>query len=101
MSQSVLLPAFIALFGIVAALFLVGFAPSLLRARASAARRSSTTTMSMTTRDDDDYVEFILRREPSRGRPPGAQARTGTRRGDRTGRGAARRTRRIVAQSAR
>ncbi|OSC38722.1 MFS transporter [Mycobacterium decipiens] len=64
MSQSMLLPAFIALFGIVAALFLVDI------------------TGSATTRqplpeadgdpaddgyDDDDYVEYILRREPEDG----------------------------------
>lgn len=55
MSQSLLLPAFIALFGIVAALFLAGFAPS-----ASA----DEDLIDHDYDDDDDYVEFILRREP-------------------------------------
>ncbi|GBG36374.1 MFS transporter [Mycobacterium montefiorense] len=60
MSQSVLLPAFIALFGIVAALFLVGFAPALL-ARAGIGGAPPPHDDD----DDDDYVEVILRREPS------------------------------------
>jgi hypothetical protein len=61
MSQSILLPAFIALFGIIAALFLVG-------------NTGSATTGEGRTPDDDDgyddydddgdYVEYILRREP-------------------------------------
>jgi EmrB/QacA subfamily drug resistance transporter len=61
MSQSILLPAFIALFGIIAALFLVG-------------NTCSATTGEGPTPDDDDgyddydddddYVEYILRREP-------------------------------------
>ncbi|MGD1279857.1 MFS transporter [Mycobacterium seoulense] len=59
MSQSVLLPAFIALFGIVAALFLVGFAPS-----ATAGGPPEAGDMFDDDYDDDDYVECILVREP-------------------------------------
>ncbi|OBH88534.1 MFS transporter [Mycobacterium sp. E2733] len=59
MSQSVLLPAFIALFGIVAALFLVGYAPS---AVAGAATEGG--DLVGDDYDDDEYVEFILLREP-------------------------------------
>jgi EmrB/QacA subfamily drug resistance transporter len=71
MSQSVLLPAFIALFGIVAALFLVGFAPSLL-ARAGIGGEPSGHHDDGTDDDDDDYVEVILRREPDSAPGPGA-----------------------------
>ncbi|OMC55858.1 MFS transporter [Mycobacterium sp. IS-836] len=56
MSQSLLLPAFIALFGIVAALFLAGFA--------SPALADEDLIDHDYDDDDDDYVEFILRREP-------------------------------------
>ncbi len=55
MSQSVLLPAFIALFGIVAALFLVGFAPS-----AMAGGPPQVGDVVDDDYDDDEYVEFIL-----------------------------------------
>ncbi|MCV7411760.1 MFS transporter [Mycobacterium florentinum] len=58
MSQSVLLPAFIALFGIGAALFLVGFASSTMSRPGVGAAPSDYD-------DDDDYVEVILRREHS------------------------------------
>jgi EmrB/QacA subfamily drug resistance transporter len=76
MSQSLLLPSFIALFGIVAALFLVGFAPSTLTGkRRWAARRGQVRHVDDLIDhdyDDDDYVEFILRREPDIGPAPGA-----------------------------
>ncbi len=70
MSQSVLLPAFIALFGIVAALFLVGFAPSLLSRAGIGGAPFEHDDDDDDDRDDDDYVEVILRREPSRGPRP-------------------------------
>lgn len=54
MSQSVLLPAFITLFGIGAALFLIGFAPAGVGAAPPDFDDRD---------DDDDYVEVILRRE--------------------------------------
>ena len=63
MSQSVLLPAFVALFGIVAALFLVGFA-------SSAFAGADPSDVGDVIGDDDDYVEFILVREPDAGSPP-------------------------------
>ncbi|BBY25103.1 MFS transporter [Mycobacterium stomatepiae] len=59
MSQSVLLPAFITLFGICAALFLVGFASSTM-SRAGIGGGPSDYDDWV---DDDDYVEVILRRE--------------------------------------
>jgi hypothetical protein len=62
MSQSILLPAFIALFGIIAALFLVGFTGS------AQAREGRTPDGDDGYDDDyDDYVEYILRREPDVG----------------------------------
>lgn len=82
MSQSLLLPAFIALFGIGAALFLVGFASSMM----SRAGRAAAPSHDDDRDDDDDYVELILRREqgrepapraasaPHRTAPPGAAA---------------------------
>ncbi len=61
MSQSTLLPAFIALFGIVAALLLVGFRPW---ARGGGDPRGSQVGfVDGEEGDDDDYVELILRRE--------------------------------------
>ena len=80
MSQSMLLPAFIALFGIVAALFLVGAA-----GLADAGRRRSDADDldgyalgdaqdgPEDGYDDDEYVEYILRREPF-GEPASASA---------------------------
>lgn len=62
MAQSVLLPAFIALFGIVAALFLLGAAPS--GQRRAAEPPADEDDVVGEDYDDDDYVEFVLRREP-------------------------------------
>lgn len=66
MAQSVLLPAFIALFGILAALFLVGFAPT---------AGEPLHTDDLDGYDDyddyDDYVEFVLVREPDAQEPIG------------------------------
>ena len=78
MSQSVLLPAFVALFGIVAALFLVGFAPALNR---EPRRAEPVQQLPDDDVDDDydDYVEFMLRRDPDTGGPPDAQTRCGLR----------------------
>lgn len=70
MSQSMLLPAFIALFGIVAALFLVGAVSSALSRRegddlAGYALADERDNPEDDPEDDDDgYVEYILRREP-------------------------------------
>jgi EmrB/QacA subfamily drug resistance transporter len=79
MSQSVLLPSFIALLGIVAALFLVGFAPSAWAGRRrGGARRGhlrQDDPIVDDDYDDDDYVEFILRREPDIDAAPGAALR--------------------------
>jgi EmrB/QacA subfamily drug resistance transporter len=62
MAQSVLLPAFVTLFGIVAALFLLGAAPS--GQRRAAEPPSDGDDAVGEGYDDDDYVEFVLRREP-------------------------------------
>jgi hypothetical protein len=71
MSQSVLLPAFVVLFGIVAALFLVGFTPSALtRNRVGARLGRVPDDGDMVDDDYDDYVEYILRREPDDGPRP-------------------------------
>jgi hypothetical protein len=72
MSQSVLLPAFIALFGIVAALFLVGFMPALNR-KAQDAELAGHVPDDGGDDDFDNYVEFILRSESDAGGPLGAQ----------------------------
>ncbi|MDR3658772.1 MAG: MFS transporter [Mycobacterium sp.] len=66
MSQSVLLPAFVGLLGIVAALYLVGFTPW--------ATSDSVPDGDDDYDDDDAYVEFILVREPPPPPPP-ARAR--------------------------
>jgi EmrB/QacA subfamily drug resistance transporter len=55
MSQSVLLPAFIALFGVIAAVFLVGST-----ARAERAGVAPTVAEDDDYGDDDDYVEYTL-----------------------------------------
>ncbi|MDT5146583.1 MAG: hypothetical protein QOC58_1228 [Mycobacterium sp.] len=72
MSQSVLLPAFVGLFGIVAALFLVGFT------RAPTARvmpGDGDMADEYDDYDDDDYVEFLLLREPDTEPPPAREVR--------------------------
>jgi hypothetical protein len=79
MSQSLLLPSFIALFGIVAALFLVGFAPSTSTGKRRGRTRRGHVRLDDDPidhdYDDDDYVEFILRREPDIWPAPGVPAR--------------------------
>ncbi|OBB90797.1 MFS transporter [Mycobacterium sp. 852002-40037_SCH5390672] len=67
MSQSVLLPAFVALFGIIAALFLVGFAPRAGKGDGMAGDgplASDGDDIVDDDYDDDEYVEFVLVREP-------------------------------------
>jgi MFS transporter len=61
MSQSLLLPGFIALLGIVAALFLVGFAPWAMTGEVSSEPPDDDAVDD--DYDDDDYVEFLLLRE--------------------------------------
>jgi Major Facilitator Superfamily len=75
MSQSVLLPAFVGLFGIVAALFLVGFARP---AKAGDAPGYGERVDDCEDYDDDDYVEFLLLREPDTEPPPTRDARRAT-----------------------
>ena len=67
MSQSVLLPAFITLFGIVAALFLVGFAPWSRKGdgRGGDDPLGPDDDVVDDDYDDDAYVEFVLVREPA------------------------------------
>jgi EmrB/QacA subfamily drug resistance transporter len=71
MSQSILLPAFIALFGIIAALLLVGFTGSEgfgLRGQTfEYGGPAGSGYHDYDDYDDDDYVEYILRREPEIG----------------------------------
>ena len=69
MSESVLLPAFVALFGIVAALFLLGFAPAALARADRSADWPGHPDDDVEDYDDDDYVEFILRQPERYGRP--------------------------------
>lgn len=66
MSQSVLLPAFIALFGIIAALFLVGSAPWAGKGdgRGGDDPPGHGDDVVDDDYDDDEYVEFVLVREP-------------------------------------
>lgn len=66
MSQSVLLPAFIALFGIIAALFLVGFAPWVGKGdgRRGDGRPDHDDDVVDDDYDDDQYVELVLVRQP-------------------------------------
>ncbi len=71
MSQSVLLPAFIALFGIVAAIFLLGSTPALRKPRV--AEPVDHLADDDVDDDYDDYVEFILLGEPDTGGPAAAQ----------------------------
>jgi EmrB/QacA subfamily drug resistance transporter len=63
MSQSVLLPAFIALLGVVAALFLVGSTPAR-RADEFEYDDDDSAVEVDEDYDDDPYVEYILLREP-------------------------------------
>jgi EmrB/QacA subfamily drug resistance transporter len=70
MAQSMLLPAFVALFGIVAAIFLVGF--STRRAAGVPDADPGYEPGYGEDPDDDEYVEFILRRDSDpRGEPEG------------------------------
>ena len=64
MSQSMLLPAFVALFGVIAALFLVDMIGS-----ATTRKGGSDAEDAEDDDDDDDYVEYILRREPDTNEP--------------------------------
>ena len=73
MAQSVLLPAFIVLFGIVAALFVLGFVPS---ARTGRDLPDDGDVVD-DGYDDDDYVEFVLVREPAAKPPPRPEPRAG------------------------
>jgi EmrB/QacA subfamily drug resistance transporter len=72
MSQSVLLPAFIALFGIVAALFLVGFAPWAVTGdrKRGDPHGADDGDIVDDDYDDDEYVEFVLVRQPGIEPPP-------------------------------
>ncbi len=75
MSQSVLLPAFIALFGVVAALFLVGFARSVTGRKGKGGKLFDPDDPDDRDTvdddyDDDEYVELILLREPDAEPPP-------------------------------
>jgi EmrB/QacA subfamily drug resistance transporter len=73
MSQSVLLPAFIALFGIIAALFLVGFTPWVAGDRRPGDPHGSADGDPVDDDyDDDEYVEFVLLRQPGIEPPPDA-----------------------------
>ncbi len=73
MAQSVLLPAFIAVFGIVAALFLVGFTPRALTRDRGEVPGPDDGEVVDDDYDDDEYVEFILVREPDGQAPPAAK----------------------------
>ncbi len=66
MSQSMLLPAFIALFGIIATLFLVGALGSA-QSRRDVDDLAGYALADDPEDDDDGYVEYILRREPDSG----------------------------------
>ena len=62
MSQSILLPAFVALFGVIAALFLVDVIGSATTREGGSDAQDAEDDDGHD--DDDDYVEYILRREP-------------------------------------
>ncbi len=64
MAQSVRLPALTALFGIVAALFLVGFRPWAVTGGGEEGDLFGPDDGDIDDYDDDQYVEFILLREP-------------------------------------
>jgi EmrB/QacA subfamily drug resistance transporter len=68
MSESVLLPAFVALFGIVAALFLIGFTPAALARANRNAGPAERPVDYYDDYDDDNYVEFLLREPEMRAR---------------------------------
>jgi EmrB/QacA subfamily drug resistance transporter len=61
MSQSLLLPAFVALFGVIAALFLLGYQPA--RPAAVAAAEPDEYWDDSDYVDDDDYLEFTVHRD--------------------------------------
>jgi EmrB/QacA subfamily drug resistance transporter len=71
MSQSILLPAFVALFGIIAGLFLVGFTGSA-TTREGGLPGQGHEDDDDDDYDDDDYVEYLLRREPDATESQGA-----------------------------
>ena len=74
MLQSVRLPAFIALFGIIAALFLVGFTPWAITGEdKSGDTPESDDDIADDDYDDDAYVEYVLLREPDIGSAPAAE----------------------------
>jgi hypothetical protein len=58
MSQSLLLPAFVALFGVIAALFLLGYRPA--RTAAAAVAEPDEYWDDSDYVDDDDYIEFTV-----------------------------------------
>ncbi|MEH3138622.1 MAG: MFS transporter [Mycobacterium kyogaense] len=64
MSQAMLLPAFIALFGVVAALFLTGGVARRLAPPADNETRADTDHADDDWVDDDDYVEYVVDWEP-------------------------------------
>jgi EmrB/QacA subfamily drug resistance transporter len=70
MSQSVLLPAFIALFGIAAALFLVGYPLSEIGRKRKGRSVFTPDYDDFDDDDDDQYVELFLVREPDAGPTP-------------------------------
>ena len=67
MSQSILLPAFVALFGVIAALFLVDVIGSATTREGGSDAEDAEDDDGHD--DDDDYVEYILRREPDTNEP--------------------------------
>lgn len=88
MSQSMLLPAFIALFGVAAAMFMLGFGASVVGSQLGSRRRDAAADISddrVATRtgrlrampnvsdDFDDYVEYLVPRAPSAPRRPPRQ----------------------------
>ncbi len=71
MSQSLLLPAFIALFGVVAALFLLGFAsPARARRLPDAEVGDAEDYWDDAYVDDDDYIEFTVPHHDPESSPP-------------------------------
>jgi hypothetical protein len=73
MSQSILLPAFVALFGVIAALFLVNVIGSATTREGGSDAEDAEDDDGYDgydgNDDDDDYVEYILRREPDTKEP--------------------------------